>query len=621
MLPLENDISKAIEKNNFLLKYSRSNHSQNGEEGILDHIITVIGIEREGRWCVEFGAYDGKRDCNTWELVNERQWNAVYIEAGSDLCKIIEESYQSNDAVTCFNRLVSWEGDDTLDNILEQTSIPSDFELMIVDIDGNDYHVWEAFERYKPQVVMIEYNYGFPHDLHFVQDKDPNAYYGSSVLALYELAKKKGYELVCVTFGNCIFVKKEHFSKFNIENNHPSMMFRAPFEMKLFQLYDGTLHLAGFDFFIGVSQLRTDGSLTNVKIGQEDIQVLPESLREFRPRLSYTNPILDDHRGKVDRDRVPENRLLKWQRDVTSENGEDGILEKIFELIGEGGKCCVEIGANNGKTFSNTWHLIKDKDWRGVLVEKDEAAFNELVPEYEDMPNVKCVKALAASSGWNRLPSLLKREGVPYDVDLLCIDVEGNDYHLWRSLSNYLPFRNGSFVSLLRKISNRLSRYGLKVLEYVPKILRYVPKASRYAPKVVMVDFNPSIPNDISFIQQDSDDVHHGSSLAAFVALGKENGYELAAVTTWNAIFVRSDLFPKLGITDNAIHRMYYPIFNMKLIHVRDGTLFLRGCDYLVRPNYKIDHERLQVIPKDIRAAEWPKYAGYGKPGTVFYRD
>ncbi len=610
VLPLEEDIREAIQKNNYLLKYERSTHSQNGEEGIIDHIFDVIGIERDGGWCVEFGAYDGERDCNTWDLVNNRQWKAVYIECMGGIRDILIDRYKSNDNVTCFTDSVSWEGENTLDNILGRTSIPHDFDLLIIDIDGNDYHVWEALSRFMPKIIMIEYNYGFPHDVSFVQEKDPECYYGSSVLALYELAKKKGYELVCVTFGNCIFVRKEDFAKFSIENNHPSIMFRAPFEMKLFQLYDGSLYLAGFDFFIGLSQLRADGSLTNVKIEQEDIQVLPKGLREFRPRLSYRNKILDDYRGVIDRTRVPENRLLEWQKDITSENGEDGILEKIFDLIGEGERYCVDVGANDGKAFSNTWNLINNRGWRGLLIEQDKDVFEKLSAEYKDNQNAKCVNVQVKTSGRKRLSSLLKKFQVPTNFDLLCIDVEGNDFHIWKDMSsNFIDKRLNLVARILRR------------LKLGPVLTKLSSLFSKYKPRVVVVDFNPSVPNDVSFTQQDSDDVHHGSSLAAFIALGKKNGYELAAVTTWNAIFVRSDLFPLLSILDNRIHQMYYPIFEMKLLHVRDGTLILRGFDQIVRPNYKIEHERLQVIPKDIRASEWPKYTGYGKPGTVFYQE
>tara|TARA_R110000868_G_scaffold411306_2_gene702943 strand:+ start:1263 stop:3086 length:1824 start_codon:yes stop_codon:yes gene_type:complete len=606
---LDEDVLSTLQKNNYLVDFSRSTLSQNGEEGILDRIFEVIGVGRDRGWCVEFGAYDGQTDCNTWQLVNERNWKAVYIECMPGIRDVLVDRYRSNDDVICFTDSVSWEGENTLDNILKRTSIPRDFELLVIDIDGNDYHVWDAFTRYAPRVVMIEYNYGFPHDVDFVQEKDPECYYGASVLALYELAKKKGYELVCITFGNCIFIRKEDFPGFDIENNHPSMMFRAPFEMKLFQLYDGSLYLAGFDFFIGLNQLRADGTLTNVKIGQDDIQVLPEGLREFRPRLTYRNEILDDHRGAIDRARVPENRLLEWQNDVTSENGEDGILEKIFDIIGEGGKYCVDVGANDSKTFSNTWNLINNKGWRGLLIEKDEAAFEKLTAEYEGNPNVKCMNALVTSSGKSRLFSLLKEAEAPYNFDLLCIDVEGNDFHIWRALYSNLIEKRHIVIRILRR---------LKMGFLLKKLSSYL---SKYSPNVVLVDFNPSVPNDVSFVQEDLDDLHHGSSLAALVGLGKKNGYELAAVTTWNAIFVRSDLFPLLGIKDNRIHRMYYPIFDMKLLHVRDGTLLLRGCDFLVRQNYRIDHESIQVIPEAIRSSDWPKYTGYGKPGTVFYQD
>jgi len=50
--------------------------------------------------------------------------------------------------------------------------------------------------------------------------------------------------------------------------------------------------------------------------------------------------------------------LLDYRKDVTSQTGEDGIIDKVFEIIGTQSKWCVEFGAYDGKFCSNTYNLI-----------------------------------------------------------------------------------------------------------------------------------------------------------------------------------------------------------------------------------------------------------------------
>ena len=256
---------------------------------------------------------------------------------------------------------------------------------------------------------------------------------------------------------------------------------------------------------------------------------------------------------------MPSNHLLAFRRNVTSECGEDGVLAQIFGRLGVEAGYCVEVGAFDGQTFSNTRSLIATNGWRGLLIESNAEAHASLATLYQGGGAVKTVSAEVTTSGKTSLETILKGASVPRDFDFLCIDVEGNDYHLWRSLR-------------------------------------------RYVPKVVMVDFNPTVPNDVLFAQEDSTMINHGASLRAFIELGKSKGYELAAVTSWNAIFVRSDIFSKLGVHENDIDNMYYPIFEMKIFHSINCFMTTQGCDRLVRHNYVFNPELLQPLPPDVRA-------------------
>jgi len=64
---------------------------------------------------------------------------------------------------------------------------------------------------------------------------------------------------------------------------------------------------------------------------------------------------------------------------------------------------------------------------------------------------------------------------------------------------------------------------------------------TRYTPEVVIIEFKPTVPNDVLFIQERSFGVNHGCSLLALVTLGKDKHYELAVRTSSNAFFIRMD--------------------------------------------------------------------------------
>jgi hypothetical protein len=102
----------------------------------------------------------------------------------------------------------------------------------VIDIDSNDYYVWRAIHDYRPKVVMIEANFFFPPpqlmviDYHPMNYWDGSQYLGASPQSLYNLAKKKGYELVHhMSWGpNLFFVDAKYFDRFGIEDNSPAKM-------------------------------------------------------------------------------------------------------------------------------------------------------------------------------------------------------------------------------------------------------------------------------------------------------------------------------------------------------------------------------------------------------------
>src|SRR6202044_3183268 len=118
---------------------------------------------------------------------------AVLIERDNARFAALRRTHAGRDGVIALNRMVGWEGRDRLDEILATTAIPPDFDVLCIDIDGNDYHVWAALDRYRPKVVVIEYNPTIPNEIAFVQAPDPAVAQGASLAAVAELGERKGY--------------------------------------------------------------------------------------------------------------------------------------------------------------------------------------------------------------------------------------------------------------------------------------------------------------------------------------------------------------------------------------------------------------------------------------------
>lgn len=218
-------------------------HSQFGEDGILAAVLATLP-QRDG-WCVEFGAWDGKHLSNTYRLIDEAGYSAVLIEADAkkfaDLCR----NFAAWDRVKPVNAYVGWDRASGLDAVLPE-SVPRDFDLLSIDIDGNDYHVWEAVEVYRPKVVIIEFNPTIATEVEFVQDRHPGVNQGASLLSITEMAKAKGYELVATTLANGVFVDRCFFSAFGIADNSPANLRRDLSQIThLFCGFDGQVFLRG----------------------------------------------------------------------------------------------------------------------------------------------------------------------------------------------------------------------------------------------------------------------------------------------------------------------------------------------------------------------------------------
>ena len=201
----------------WLNKYRFNLTSQNGEDGVLKAIFARLGSSIfDSEWCVEFGAWDGKYLSNTYVLILQG-WNAVLAESDPERCAELRTNMCSFPNV----RVVEEDVTD-VDEMLSATQIPYDFDLLSIDIDGQDYEVWEKMILYQPRVVVIEVNSSIPPEI-----TEHGKGRGASLSAMVELGKRKGYELALHT-GNAIFVRRDFADNLNIEpTNWEELMDRS----------------------------------------------------------------------------------------------------------------------------------------------------------------------------------------------------------------------------------------------------------------------------------------------------------------------------------------------------------------------------------------------------------
>ena len=184
--------------------------SQNGEDGIVAEITRRLGIEMG--YFVEFGIETGVEG-NCVFLANILGWRGLFMEGDAAMFAELSRKYRFNPKVATANALVSPEN---IDEVLRAQAVPDDFDILAIDVDGNDYWVWQGVRTYRPKVVVIEYNAGLDPSKLLVQPFrrerwDGTNYFGASLGAMRALAAEKGYRLVYTELAgvNAFFVRED----------------------------------------------------------------------------------------------------------------------------------------------------------------------------------------------------------------------------------------------------------------------------------------------------------------------------------------------------------------------------------------------------------------------------
>lgn len=203
-----------------------------------------------------------------------------------------------------------------------------------------------------------------------------------------------------------------------------------------------------------------------------------------------------------------------------TQHGEDGVLEKIFQLIGTTNKYYVEFGAGDGHFCSNVKYLREKYGWTGLLM--DGGCSNNM----NDNARINLHKEFITAEN---VCSLFKKYNVPYEFDLISIDIDRNDFYVWNALSKY------------------------------------------YKPRVVVIEFNSLFNFDEDKVIKYSayeiwhGDHYYGASILALFNLGRKLGYSLiyeesAAI---NLFFIRDDVLESSKIkfkNVNNVEKIYKPL-------------------------------------------------------------
>ena len=197
--------------------------SQWGEDGIIDWLIERAEIPPISQSFIEFGV-ETYRQANTRFLLQNRNWRGLIMDGNSTMVATVKEDNLAwKHDLTVRPAFITREN---INDLISSAGFGGDIGLLSIDIDGNDYWVWEAIHVVRPIICICEYNAVFgdvhpistPYDRSFNRTKahPSNLYFGASIAALRSLAAKKGYRFVGTTSAanDAFFVREDYARQF-----------------------------------------------------------------------------------------------------------------------------------------------------------------------------------------------------------------------------------------------------------------------------------------------------------------------------------------------------------------------------------------------------------------------
>ena len=190
--------------------------SQWDEDGIIQYLLSKVPMEN--KVFVEFGVEDYRESNTRFLLVNDN-WKGLIMDSNPDHIKRIRsrDLYSRHELLAVQAFITK----DTINPLFKSNGVSGDIGLLSIDVDGNDYWIWEAIDVVSPRIVICEYNSLFgkkeavtiPYDEKFDRTRahHSNLYFGASLKALCILAQRKGYVFVGsnMTGINAFFVRRD----------------------------------------------------------------------------------------------------------------------------------------------------------------------------------------------------------------------------------------------------------------------------------------------------------------------------------------------------------------------------------------------------------------------------
>jgi hypothetical protein len=184
------------------------------------------------RYFIEFGCGNGTENCTRY-LLEHAGWRGLRIEGDGESVRAAIEQVDTSQ-ITILERFINREN---IASIFAKAQVPEEPDLLVIDIDGNDYWIWEQISKhYQPRVLVMEYNPYFGHDGYWIMPYDAKHtwdgtnWYGASLAALVDLNLKLGYTLVtCDSFGvNAFFVRNDVLNDQFVDSGNVRVLYKAP---------------------------------------------------------------------------------------------------------------------------------------------------------------------------------------------------------------------------------------------------------------------------------------------------------------------------------------------------------------------------------------------------------
>jgi hypothetical protein len=197
---------------------------------------------------------------------------------------------------------------------------------------------------------------------------------------------------------------------------------------------------------------------------------------------------------------------------VFSQWGEDGILQYLVSRVAVPEPYFVEFGVENYQE-ANTRFLLLNDNWSGLVMDGSEPNMQQV--RSEALYWRQELQARAAFVTAENVNELLRSHAPSPDIGLLSIDIDGNDYWVWRAVDAVQP--------------------RIVVVEY----------NSVFGPELaVTIPYQP----DFNRTRAHASNLFWGASLRALCDLAAAKGYAFVGSNSAgnNAFFVRQDCASRL---------------------------------------------------------------------------